>query len=966
MTRLLSAALALVLAAPAFAQDWAATSKLPKTVETPLPGDPMQVTVHRLPNGLTVYLSPNHQTPRITTRIAVRAGGAQDPRDSTGMAHYLEHMLFKGSQALGTTDWKSEKPYLERIQALYEALFSESDPEKRKDIYKKIDSENQAASGYAIPNEMDKAYKTLGVTDLNAHTSSEETVYESDMPKNRLEAWAKLEGDRFARPVFRLFQSEIEAVYEEKNRSMDNPSSIVWEALDKTLYGEHPYSIPVIGTVEHLKNPSLAKMYAFYNANYVPNNMAVVLAGDFDPKEALAVITKYFGGWKPEPLARADSRALPVFASPARVEVRYEAEETGFIVWPTVPNGNPDEDALAVMDMVASNAETGLIDLRLNQAQRVKQAGSFPHFLNEAGGWFTYFLPKEGQTLEEAEALVLETVDALKKGEFNEADLKAIVLNFEIGEKLKLESNEARAGEMVSAFIDRSEWADRAKRLERLRKVSKADVLRVANKYLGDGRVVVYRRKGKPEIPSIGKPGFTKIDIAPGRESAFFREVVATPAKEIEPKWVRKGVDYLERRIPGGKLVWTKNPMNDLFALSFVFERGWRSDRKLCAAVELIDKAGAGDLPAEAFKRKLYALGVSMSFSCGERASGVSLSGPEANLEAGLELLKQRLQFPNLEKDALEKMVQIWVGQHKDNKVNPGSIGGALREWAQRGDESPVLAELTDAELKALTESELKAILKDFMGWERRVTYVGSRAADSVAALLKDKGASHKPVPPARPMTYQKPTSARVVFTHRDMVQSQVGLFAADGAFNPDELVDGYFYRDYMGGGMGSVVFQEVREARSLAYSAWGGYVPGGQLKDENRLMGALGTQADKTVEAVDLLARLLREPPFDENRFKQTKDAILQSYRTDPLTFRQVPGAILSWEDQGFSQDPRPARYKRSQGYGLKDLESFSRRFKSKVLTYHILGNKDRVKLEDLKKFGTVEEKKVDDLFPY
>ncbi|MBI2363368.1 MAG: insulinase family protein [Elusimicrobia bacterium] len=813
---------------------------------------------------------------------------------------------------------------------------------------------------------MDKAYKTLGVTDLNAHTSNEETVYECDMPRNRLEAWAKLEGDRFSRPVFRLFQSEIEAVYEEKNRSMDNPGSIVWEALDKALYGEHPYAVPVIGTVEHLKNPSLAKMYAFYNAHYVPNNMAVVLAGDFEPAEALALVAKHFGAWKPAPLSAAAHPAVPAATAPVRVEVRYEAEETGFIVWPTVPNGHPDEDAVSVMDMVASNAETGLIDLRLNQAQKVKQAGSFPHFLNEAGAWFTYFLPKEGQTLEQAEALVLEAVEALKKGEFTEADLKANVLNFEIGEKLKLESNEARVGELVSTFIDRADWAVRAKRLERLRKVDKAEVLRVAEKYLGAGRVVVYRRKGKPEVPSISKPGFTKIEIAPGRESAFYREVVGTPAKEIEPKWVLKGVDYLERRIPGGKLYWTKNPMNDLFAMSFVFERGWRAERKLCAAVELVDKAGAGDLPAEAFKRKLYALGLSMSFSCGERTSGVSLSGPEANLEAGLELLRQRLQLPALAPDAKDKMVEIWVGQHKDNKVNPGSIGGALSQWAQRGDDSAVLAELTDAELKALTEAELKALLKDFMAWERRVTYVGSRDADAVAGLLKEKGAAYKPVPPARAMTYQKPTAPRVVFTHRDMVQSQVGLFAADGVFNPDELVDGYFYRDYMGGGMGSVVFQEVREARSLAYSAWGGYVPGGQLKDENRLLGSLGTQADKTVEAVDLLAKLLKEPPLDAARFKQTKDAVLQSYRTDPLTFRQIPGAVLTWEDQGFAKDPRPARYKRSQGYALKDLEAFSQRFKSKVLTTHILGNKERVKLEELKKFGALEEKTVDDLFPY
>lgn len=968
MVHIIAAALILALAIPVRAaeNDWAESSRPTSVLAAPLPGDPMQVTIHRLANGLTVYLSPNRQIPRITAHIAVRAGGAQDPQDSTGMAHYLEHMLFKGSRRLGTLDAEKEKVQLDRISETYEKLFAETDPEKRKALYAEIDAVNQEAAKYAIPNEIDKVYKTLGITGVNAFTSNERTVYVCDMPKNRLEAWAKLEADRFAAPVFRLFQTEIETVYEEKNRSLDNPGSIIYEALEGALYKGHPYATPILGTIEHLKNPSLAKMYAFYNEHYVPNNMALVLAGDFEPETAMPVIEKYFGGWSPKKLAADGHPAIAALTKPERVSVRYESEEMEFISWLTVPVSHPDRDALTVMDMVVSNAESGLIDLRLNQAQKLKRAGSSPDFMNEAGIFTMWALPKEGQTLEEAEGLLMGIVDVLKKGDFSAEDLKAIVLNFEIGEKYKLESNDSRVSEMEDAFAEYAEWSERAQSLERLRRVTKEDVVRVAAKYLGDGRVVAYRRKGKPEVPTIQKPSFTKVAIAPGRESKFLKEIISIPTAAIEPKWVVKGVDYVERKTAFGKVVAVKNPVNDLFSLAYQVERGRRHDRAQCAAVGLWDKAGAGSLSADAFKKRLYALGVKMDAYCGESASGWSLSGPDANLEPALALLRERFRSPNLEPGTLEKMIDIWIGQHKDSKVDPGAVNGALTEWAERGTESSVLLDMSDSDLKALKESDLRAALADFLGWQGRASYVGPRGADAVAALLKENGLQFKPAPKRKAVTYVKPAAPRVVFTHRDMVQSNVGLYAADGLVDPAHFVDYRFYSSYMGGGMSSVIFQEVREARSLAYSAWGGYGAGSRPGDENRLLGRLGCQADKTMEAVELISKLLKEPPPSEGRFKETQESILQAYRTDPLTFREITGAVLGWEDMGFDKDPRPKRFAASQSYTMKDLLAFAQRFKEKALTIHILGNKERVDLKVLAKFGAVVEKKIDELFPY
>ena len=962
----LCAVLALPRALAAAQPDWEASSRLPQTIASPLPGDGMQATVHRLANGLTVYLSPNHEVPRIAAWIAVRAGSRHDPSSLTGMAHYLEHMFFKGSARLGTLDYGQEQRHLDAISDLYERHFVATDTVKRQELYGLIDKENVEAAKFAIPNELDKTYKTLGFRGVNAFTSNEMTVYVNDLPKNRLEAWARLESDRFHSPVFRLFQTEIETVYEEKNRSLDNPGRILGEALEKALYQDHPYGRTTLGSIEHLKNPSLARLYAFARAHYVPNNMAIALAGDFDRAEMLRVLERTFGAWRPKAVAPPEEFAVPKPTAPLRVEVKYEAEEQVSIAWPLPAYGDPDRDALTVMDMVMDNSESGIVNLTLNQAQKVKHAGSGPDFLNEGGAWELWAVPKDSQTLEQAEALLMETVDKLKAGEFSEEDLKAIVTNFEIHEKAKLESNNARVSEMAHAFVHYEEWAHAADWIERVKKVTKDDVLRVARRTLGEGKVVAYRRRGKPEIPSIQKPGFTKVELAPGRESKFFRELVSLPAKPIEPRWLAEGRDYRTVQTPWGKLVAAKNPFNDLFTVTFDFERGFRHERELCAALELLDLSGAGDMTAEVFKKRLYALGTTMRTGCGEQESSVHLSGLEKNLEESVRLMRLRFEAPAVATDTLKKMIEVGIGAHKDNKVNPGYVGHALGEWAERGAESTVLAELSDAQLRALDEGRLKGLLKSFFDIRHRVGYVGTVPDAEVVRVLAVSGKAYAAVPERKPLLYRRPGKDETVFVHRDMVQSQVGLFAADEVYDPGKVVDYNFYADFMGGGMSSVIFQEVREARALAYSASGGYAQAGYKGDENRLWGRLGTQADKTIEATTLMKGLLTKLPSSADRFRETKKSIEERYRTMPIEFRGIPGAVLGWEDLGFAKDPRPERFKTALSYTLADLERFARRFESEPKTVYILGNRGRVDLEGLKKLGGFSEKPLDELFPY
>src|SRR5881628_2379001 len=465
-----------------------------KRINKPNPADPMAVQIYRLDNGLTVYLTENHETPRFEAQIAVRAGSKQDPAESTGLAHYLEHMLFKGTTRIGTLDYEKEKPHLDRILELYEKHFHETDPEKRKAIYAEINQESQAAAQYEIPNEMDKLYKAMGEEGLNAHTYHEETVYQVNLPANRAEQWAIIESERFRHPVFRLFQPELEIVYEEKNRTLDNKEAIIEFAVNKLLFKKHPYGQQTtIGEVEHLKNPSLKNMYEYYREHYVPGNMALVISGDVEPRRMMRLIDKYFSAWDAKPVPPQKRWSEEPLRGAERVTAKYKGEEYALLAFRVPGRNHPDADALKLVDMILDNATAGLINLNLNQQQRVRRAGSSPELNNDYGAEYLWGIPKKGQSLKEVADLLLEQIELVKQGKFEDWIIPAIVTDYKKTRKAQLESDAARVTLMRNAFLAYQEWDHVVAEIDRIEKLSKRDVVRLANQYFGGGYVAGYR-----------------------------------------------------------------------------------------------------------------------------------------------------------------------------------------------------------------------------------------------------------------------------------------------------------------------------------------------------------------------------------------------------------------------------------------------------------------------------------------
>ena len=941
-----------------------------KRISEPNPADPMAAEIYQLDNGLTVYLTENHEEPRFYAEISIRAGSKHDPSDATGIAHYLEHMLFKGTQNFGTLDYEKEKSHLDRITDLYEQHFHQADPEKRKEIYASINETAQLAAQYGIPNELDKLYKAMGGLAVNAHTWVEETVYKVDLPANRLKQWAVIESDRFINPVFRLFQTELETVYEEKNRSMDSKGRIISEAVRGLLYKDHPYGQQTtLGSAEHLKNPSLKQMYQFYHTYYVPNNMAIHISGDINSEETINIIDEHFSRWQPKELPETKTWKEESLQGAERVTVKYQAEEYVLLAFRTASRNHPDAEALKLLDMTLDNATAGLINLNLNQAQKVRQAGSYPYLDNDYGAQYLWGISKEGQSLEEVEALLLEQIELIKKGEFEEWIIPAVVTDFKKYQKADLESNSARVSIMRDSFLAHQGWDTTAGEISRMEKLTKQDIVAVANRYFGDNYVAGYRIDEQHEVPSIEKPALNTIEIDATRQSDFAKGVLEMPVEEIEPVFVDAAKDYqIADYHEGIKLYYSQNPINDLFVFTISVDVGSRHNDKLAIAAQLLDKSGTSKYSSEDLKKEWYKLGTDFSLNVGNNETTISISGLDENFGASLALFMDYLKYPTTDAGTLEELVKIILANREDAKKNYRSIRGALVNYNRHAEDSRYLRLLPSEAVQKLAVDELHKAIRGFLSYRHTISYTGSIPLEKMRTTLK----AHHPMsealiapPPYYFLKTRVPDKTEILFFHKELAQSQVDI--EFGGENYDEANNPaiQLYNAYFAGGMSGIVFQELREARALAYSTFARYTTGSRKDEQNLMWGYIACQADKTPEAVEALIDLIDNLPESPERFDEARQSRVNRYRTAKIGFREVIGAVRSWERLEVSIDPRKARYESIQASNMDLMLQFHKaHVQGHPKLISIVGDRNKMDMERLAAVGQVREIGLEDIF--
>ncbi|EJF52905.1 putative Zn-dependent peptidase [Saprospira grandis DSM 2844] len=945
--------------------------------------DPLGTKIYTLKNGLKVYMSVNKDEPRIQTYIATRAGSKNDPADATGLAHYLEHMLFKGSSKIGALDWEKEKPMLDEISVLYEEHFK-ADPEARKAIYKKIDSLSFEAAKLVAANEYDKMISQLGAKGTNAYTSLDQTVYVNDIPSNELERWMKVESERFGELVLRLFHTELEAVYEEFNIGQSNDGRKVFQAFMSGLLPNHPYGTQTtIGTSEHLKRPSMVKIHEFFNTYYVPNNMAIVLAGDFDPDQTVELIEKYFGGYESKEVPQFEKKPLPERKEMIVKEVVGQEAAVLDMGW-VAPGAGTDEALIADIAMgILSNGKAGLIDLNLVQKQAVgSNSMAFCWTANDYSFLGIYAYPKPGQSLEEAKELVLEQVRKLKAGEFEDWMIEAVINDMEYRYQKSLESNRGRAGQMLDAFISNQDWATVSNKFARMRKFSKQQITDFAKTYMGeDNGVVVFKREGQDDnISKVDKPSITAVEPAKDTLSTFRQAFEEMPSQNLSPQFVdfKEAIQQSQLK---GKLPfdYVQNKTNETFSLYYILEMGSQNDKVLPIAVRYLPFLGTDKYSPEQLQQEFFKLGLSFDVYTSGDVSYVTLRGLDRSFQEGVTLFEHILAHANPNEEALKNLVAQIKKDRLDAKKDKRQIlNNAMFNYARYGEKSPFRDILSFEEMDALTAKQLVDKIKSLTQYEHSIFYYGSQEQADIAKVLEmeHKIADQLLACPKRPDFKELATEKdQVIFVpFAGMPQAEIMMVSkGTEGFNLEENIMSQLYNEYFGAGLSSIVFQEIREKRALAYSAYAFNSSPVRADDSHYFRAFVGTQSDKIKQAIPAMKGIIEEVPVVEDQLNNAIGAILKKLEADRLKGSDVYWTYRSNKKRGYTQDLRKDSYEFFSGLNVEGkggLEAFNKFHKAKIkdrkYTVLVLGDKSRMDTDYLKSLGDYKELSVDQVFGY
>jgi zinc protease len=934
--------------------------------------DPTGLRLYTLDNGLKVYLSKNTDEPKIQTYIAVRAGSNYDPKESTGLAHYLEHMVFKGTHKIGTVDWEKEKEYLEKISNLYEQHRTEEDTEKKKEIYKEIDKVSLEASNYSVANEYDKMTASLGATSTNAHTWFEETVYKNKIPANELNKWLDLEAERFSTLVLRLFHTELEAVFEEFNRGQDNDFRKRYAAMLDGLFPNHPYGQQTtIGTGQHLKNPSMVDIHNYFDKYYVPNNMAVVLVGDLDFEATIKKVDETFGKFEKKELAHPILPEEEPIAQPIIKEVFGPTSESISIAYRSKGVNTEEEKFVTLCDMIMANGNAGLLDLNLNQKQAVQRASCSPTFLNDYGYHSFTGNPKSGQTLDEVKDLILEQIEKLKKGEFEDWMIDAVVNDLKLSQTRQYENNTALASAYFNAFIHHEDWSDKVKFLDDLKKISKQELLDFANKFYQNNYVVTYKRKGEDKnIVKVQNPGITPVNLNRDKSSEFLKEFNKIESAPLQPKFIDYKTAIKETKMANDiKVSYVLNEKNDLFDLNIIFDMGKDNDKKLSLAAGYLEYIGTDKYSAEEIKKEFYKLGVDYYVSAQDDKTYVGLRGLKENLPKGLELLEHLWENAKADQEAYDKYVEKIYKGRQDGKTQKGNIlWNGLYSYGKYGENSRLRDIMQIDELKVINPEELVNIIKEMKNYKQRIFYYGKDVEAAVAALNNHHKiyGELKDYPEAKEYV-ETNTGGNVFYTDYDMVQTEMLFLAKGEPFKPENLAASTLFNTYFGSGLSSIVFQEIRESKSLAYSAFAAYRNARKKDDSNYVMAYVGTQANKLEQAVDAMMDLMNNMPEAEKQFNAAKEATLKKIAAQRITKSNIFWSYERLKKLGIDNDNREEMYNTIKGMTIEDLKAFfDKNVKGESYNVMVIGNKKDLNVKSLQKLGKIKELDVDYLFNY
>lgn len=924
----------------------------------------MKIKEFKLQNGLTVVLNEDHSKKEVFGLVLCKAGAKNDADGATGMAHYQEHMLFKGTTSLGTSNWEKEKPHIDRIIELYDQLGETTNDSVRLSIQKQINQESIAAGKYSILNETSNLINRIGGTNLNAGTGWDQTVFYNSFPPNQLERWLSLYSHRFEKPVFRAFQSELETVYEEKNMYSDNFITAIFDKFNNSFYKNHPYGQhTIIGTTEDLKNPSLTKMYDFFNTYYVPNNMALVLVGDFDSAKAEPMIKKYFSNWKYKELPESKTYPEEPFNGREEVKVKMSPIKMETIGFRSTPKGHIDELPLELFNMLLSNdKETGAFD-KLAQEGKIMAAQNISMHLADYGSEIILVVPNLFfQSISKAEKIVLDELYRVRDGDFDTLELNDAKLELSLNYKLSLESFENRGNLIADHLVQGKNIQTMDSYVDQLTHISREDVIKVAQKYYGKNYLAFISKRGFPKNEVISKPQYEPIVTDTKNISSYAQQFDSIKETPISINFVDLNKDIESKDFNSRSILYkTYNPLNDIFSLEIQYKVGNQVNNKYDLVSQLMNVSSVESMTLAQLQSEFAHIGCNYSFSCDADMVTVSISGKDQDLDHCISLLSKLMKDPILNKKQLNITKKAIKSDRKMERENSSDVSGALLSYVLFNEKSDNLNRISRKELRRFKMTDFKQLWQEITSYECSVHYVGNLPLDTVYTSIDSRlhYSSNEPkqMNSVVKRKFQTITENVVYFVNReDALQSTI-YFVQNGAkYNSKIMPYCEAFNAYFGDGFSSIVLQEIREYRSLAYSAFAQYI---QLPDttmNDLFIGMVGTQSDKTLEAVEVFHHLVDTMPQKPERMDYIAPYLTQKCITSRPGFRALSQTIESWKKLGYSHDPNKELFTVSKELSFDDIyELYQSYVQSKPMATIIVGNEDNIDMKTLERYGKV-----------
>ena len=929
------------------------------------------LTEYKLDNGLTVMLWEDHDQPDVTGYVVVRAGAVDEPAEYTGLAHYLEHMLFKGTQKIGALDWEAEKPIYDSIIALYDQYCETTDPEQREKLATQINECSMREAKVSSTEDFFNLLDLIGAEGVNAFTSFDVTAYHNSFPEAEMYRWLTIFSDRLIDPVFRTFQAELENVFEEYNMYANNPSSQASKQLMQDIYKGSPYERDVIGHPEHLKNPRLSKLIEFYNTWYVPNNMALILVGDFDAEAAKPMIAETFSRLQPKELPTRPSYPEVQLTGSKHYNLGYSPQIAW--VYPGVKANDPDHVVLEFVCNLLSNGQTGLLD-KVTIDGEVQFAGVGLDARRNTGRIIVQAVPyyDANQQMFESdkatEKIVMKEIDKIKAGEISDEMIASLKRMYAQSYKVANESSESKMNWLLSAFMYNMPLEQVLNANDHIQALTKEEIVRVAKKYFSqDHMTISFDEATKTnKAKTLPKPNIKPLEPVKDAKTAYaeaFKKLPKGQLKQTFNNFNDVQVSSLGENIT---LHYTPNTKNDVFSLTLRYGVGEHEMPLLPYAAALMNNAGIMGNPAtegKDFAQQMAELGGDVSYGCNNSYFYISISGEDGNMNKIMNLVSRQLLMPYLEKKQLDAIKGSEFFTRLSRQKRTAVQKSALMQYALYGDKSSYLDEVPFADIWGMGLPQVQSLLSSARTYALNVFYCGTLTPEQLVAelpLTEGMRPSNSPFIQEK-KTYEKPT---VFFLPNSDVQQADLYFYING--QPYDIASDVYsdaFNQYFSGGFSGIVLNEIRTKRSMAYTAYGvNQTPSLAGKNTN-FIGYVGTQSDKVVDAINVYMDLLTTMPADTTRMEAIRAALKQAAQTAKPSMRGKASTFEAWKRLGYNDDPAKINAEKIDNLTYEQIETFYKEnIQGKPITIILMGDPKKI---DLKAIQTKMGCKVTKLSP-